>query len=118
MIPALRSKSYPQRLKDLQLISLERRRLRGQLIETFKYLKGFTKACPEGLFDRDYDERTRNNGQKLKVKRFNTTIAEHFYPIKITQTWNNLPHDVVNSGSVNTFKNRLDKHWETHPPNC
>ena len=41
MIPEIRNHSYSQRLKDLNLISLEQRRLRGQLIKVFKYLWGF-----------------------------------------------------------------------------
>ena len=116
MIPELRFKTYPQRLEELKLISLERRRLRGQLIETYKYLNGFTKASPEGLFDRDPNQRNRNNGQKLQLKPFRTSVAENFFPIKIPTIWNRLPYDVVNCNTVNTFKNRLDKHWETNPP--
>ena len=38
-----------------------------------------------------------------------------FFPHNIT-TWNSLPYDVVNSGTVNTFKNHLDAHWEDNPP--
>ena len=83
VIPELRNKTYPQRLADLKLISLKRRRLRCQLIGTSKYLNGFTKVSPEGLFDRDYDQRNRNNGQKLRVKLFRSSVAEHFFPIKI-----------------------------------
>jgi len=116
LIPELRNKTYPQRLSKLQLISLERRRVRGQLIETFKYLNGFTRASPEGLFDRDYNPRNRNNGQKLQLKPFRTSVAENFFPMKMPTIWNRLPYDVVNSNNVNTFKNRLDKHWETNPP--
>ena len=33
------------------------------------------------------------------------------FGLRIVTTWNNLP-EVVNSTSVNTFKRRLDKHWE------
>ncbi len=43
MIPSLRNKSYEERLASLNLFSLEKRRLRGKLIECFKILKGFTK---------------------------------------------------------------------------
>ena len=111
LIPALRGKSYPERLKELGLITLERRRLRGQLIETYKYLYGFNNVDPIGIFDRDENERLRNNGLKLKVKRFNTTVAQHFFPIEIPRVWNRLPNNVVESESVNQFKNRLDKHW-------
>ena len=41
MIPEITNHSYSQRLKDLNLISLQQRRLRGQLIEVFKYLLRF-----------------------------------------------------------------------------
>ena len=115
-IPEIRNRSYQQRLKDLKLISLVQRRLRGQLIEVFKYLNIFNNVSPIGLFDYDFNDRTRNNGIKLVVKRFNTSVAPHFFPINITTTWNSLPHDVVNSGTVNTFKNHLDAHWEDNPP--
>ena len=39
-----------------------------------------------------------------------------FSPINIKTTWNTLPYGVVNSRAVNTFKNRLDAHWEDNPP--
>ena len=53
---------------------------------------------------------------KLIVKHFNTSVAQHFYPIKITTTWNALPSEVVSSRTVNCFKNSLDKHWAENPP--
>ena len=53
--------------------------------------------------------------EKLIVKRFNTSVAEHFSPMNITTTWNALPYDVVNSRTVNTFKNHLDAHREDNP---
>ena len=116
IIPEIRNHSYSQRFKDLNLIGLEQRRLRGQLIEVLKYLRRFNNATARGLFDRDSNDRTRNNGEKLIVKRFNTSIVKHFYPMKITTTWNALPSDIVSSRTVNTFKNRLDQHWELNPP--
>ena len=116
MIPEIRNHSYSQRLKDLNLINLEQRRLRGQLIEVFKYLRRFNNATARGLFDSDFNDKTRNNGEKLIVKRFNTSIAQHFYPIKITTTWNALPSDIVSSRTVNTFKNRLEQRCELNPP--
>ena len=105
-------------IQELDLISLVQRRLRGQqlLIEVFKYLNGFTTASARGLFDYDLNDRTRNNGTKLKVKYFNTSVAQHFYSIKITITWNALPYEAVSSRTVNSFKNSLDKHWSENPP--
>ena len=48
------------------------------------------------------NDRTRNNGAKLIVKFFNTSVAQLFYPIKITTTQNALPNEVVSS-TVNSF---------------
>ena len=67
MIPEITNNSYSQRLKHLNLISFEQRRLRGQLIEVFKYLKRLNNTTARGLFDCDFNDRTRNY-----VKRFNT----------------------------------------------
>ena len=67
MIPEIRNHSYHQRIQDLGLISLEQRRLRGQLIEVFKYLNQFTTASARVLFDYDLNDRTRNTGAKLIV---------------------------------------------------
>ncbi|KAF2362482.1 hypothetical protein FHG87_006756 [Trinorchestia longiramus] len=53
MIPELRNLTYERRLQRLELISVEQRRLRGQLIETFKYLNGLNNVTLEGLFERD-----------------------------------------------------------------
>ena len=57
----------------------------------------------------------RNNGAKLIVKHFNTSVDQHFHPIKITPTWNALPSEVASSRTVNSFKNSLDKHWAENP---
>ncbi len=50
MIPSLRNKSYEDRLIRLNLFSLEKRRLRGKLIECLKILKGFTNVDVKRLF--------------------------------------------------------------------
>ena len=75
----------------------------------------FITASARGLFDYDLNDRTRTNGAKLIVKYFNTSVAQHIYPIKITTTWNALPIEVVSSRTVNSFKNSLDKHWAENP---
>ena len=76
----------------------------------FKCLNEFTTASARGLFDYDLNDSTRNNGAILIVKHFNTSVAHHFYPIKITTNWNALPSEVVSSRTLNSFKNSLDKH--------
>ena len=112
-----RNHSYHQRIQDLDLISLVQRRQWGKLIEVFKYQNRFTSDIARGLFDYDLNDRTRNNVAKLIVKHFNTSVAQHFYPIKITTTCNALPWSCNQQNCVNTYKNSLDKHWAENPPN-
>ena len=50
MILGMRSKRYEERLKQLKLPSLAFKRLRGEVIETFKVLKGFENVRKENLF--------------------------------------------------------------------
>ena len=69
MIRGLDYLSYEDRLKTLSLFSLEKRRLRGDLIAAFQYLKGAYKIDGEGHFIRKCSARTRGNGFKLKEGR-------------------------------------------------
>ena len=108
LIPSLRHKSYPERLEELDLFSLESRRLRGQLIEVFKILRGFDNVDFRNLFELS-EGVTRNHGYKLELKRYHRDLCGNFFTYSICDKWNSLPADVVNSNSVGQFKSRLDK---------
>ncbi len=56
MTPYLRNKSYEERLARLNLFSLEKRRLRGKLIENFEIRKGFTNVDASKLFSVDHEQ--------------------------------------------------------------
>ena len=111
LIPAIRNLPYSTRLQRLHLHSLELRRIRGQLIEVFKILNGFDEA--ENLLFRNCNSVTRNNGCKLRGSRFKTDIAKNFFSNRIVNAWNLLPSSLVSSDSINQFKNRLDKFFES-----
>ncbi|KAF2352390.1 hypothetical protein FHG87_016854, partial [Trinorchestia longiramus] len=74
------------------------------------YLDSLNDVKLEGLFDRDDNVLTRNNDQKLIIRNFKTSQALNFFPFKIPETWNQLPENIVSAGTVNTFKNCLDKY--------
>ncbi|KAF2351811.1 hypothetical protein FHG87_017432 [Trinorchestia longiramus] len=114
-IPELRNFSYERRLQHLELLSVKQNRLRRQLIETYKYLNGLNDVNLEGLFEKVGYMRTRNNGQKLILRSFKAFQAKNFFPVKIASSWNQLPENIVSAGTVNTFKNHVDKYWITNP---
>ena len=67
LIPGLARLSYEERLKETGLYTLERRRLRGDMIEMFKIMKGIDKLSADELFNRVDSDRTR--GHSLRVKK-------------------------------------------------
>ena len=115
MMPRLRNKSYEERLKELNLFSLSKRRMRGDLIEVYKIFKGYDNINVNDYFTIDRSNVTRNNGFKIIGKRFRTHESKHFFFNRVVNVWNGLPAHVVNSNTIETFKNRLDKYFENSP---
>ena len=110
MIHNIRNLPYEERLKRLNLHSLERRRVRGDMIEVFKWFKGINKGDINRVLKLSNHNRTRSNGYKLDKFRFRKDIGKNWFGNRVVDTWNSLPNTVVSANTLDTFKNRLDTH--------
>ena len=116
MIGDMKNLSYEERLQKLNIQSLESRRTRGDMIDTYKYLNGFYDIDPNRLFSfvRDrHNKDTRSYSQNCLVpEKTSLNIRKYFYTNRVTTTWNWLPSDIKDATSVNGFKNLYDDYTE------
>jgi len=110
MMRGLEHLPYEERLRELGLFSLEKKRLRGDLRNAYKYLRG-GRAQEDGarLSPVVPSDRTRGNGHQLKHRKFLLNTRKNFFPLRVMEPWPRLPREVVESPSLEIFQTSLDK---------
>ena len=101
MIDGIGLLSYENRLKALNLTTLLERRVRGDLIETFKIHSGLVDYG-QNLF------KASSSGNKLVSRPGDQNKFKHgFLSRRVIQYWNKLPNDIKSAKTVESFKNKL-----------
>ena len=111
LVKSLSALTYEDRLVSLQLQSLYCRRQRGDLIEAFKILNDFTNVQMGAAFTLNTTQFTRGHPFKFVKSRCNLELRRHFFTNRVVTQWNSLPSYVVCVPTVNSFKSKLDNHW-------
>jgi len=107
MMRGLKCLLYEERLRDLGLFSLEERRLRGNLKNTYKHLQCGSQEDEAWLFSAVPSNRTGGNGHNLAHRKFHLSTRENFFTMIATEHWSRLLREVVVS-PLEIFKTYLD----------
>ena len=116
-LPLMSEISYKDRLKFLKLPTLEYRRYRRDMIEAYKLSHEiYDKGTTDGFFNYCSAEMTeyklRKHQYEFCKEKWSKDVKRFSFKNRIADQWNNLPENVVNAPTLNSFKNRLDKLWE------
>jgi ribonuclease P/MRP protein subunit RPP40 len=111
-VVGFRGVPYHDRLQRLGLYSLERRRLRGDLIEVYKMVRGLSGIHMGDLIEFRNGRELRGHSKKLAKKRCKLELRKGFFTHRVVNPWNSLPDKVIEATSVVSFKRKLDEHWE------
>ena len=90
------------------MFSLERRRLKGDLIVVYSFLKREGGRAGAKPFSLAINDRLQGNGRKICQGRFRLGVRKRFYIQRMVEQWNEFPRDVVMAPRLTVFKKRLD----------
>ncbi|KAK3098476.1 hypothetical protein FSP39_019799 [Pinctada imbricata] len=113
MLHSISHLSYTERLKWLGLPTLQYRRLRADMVETFRIIHDIDNINDrENIFPFSKTQ-TRGHEFKLAKNYCRTNVRKFSFSQRIVDRWNKLPTSVVTCKSVNSFKNQLNIHWKS-----
>ena len=108
MVPGMKHLSYDTRLAQLGLWTLEERRHRADLLEVFRMYKGLSLTPFCQFFTLSPVNSTRGHSAKVLKHRCSLDLRRFFFSERVIDRWNSLPQSVIDSSSINVFKNGLN----------
>ena len=111
LVPELRGMTYEERLRELNLSTLDYRRKRFDIIQVYKIVHKIDNVDMNTFFKFADNSGTRGHNLKLYKPKAKKSIRLNSFGHRTISTWNNLPESIVNCTSVISFKTNLDKLW-------
>lgn len=108
MILGVQHLSHEKKLKDMGLFILEKKRLRGDLINVHKFLMGGFQEDEVRHFSVVPSDRTRGKGHKMQHRKFCLSMSKKFFTVMVTEHWSRLSREAVEAPSVEVFQSCLD----------
>jgi len=107
MIDGCKNLKYEQRLKKLNLTTVEERHKRLDMIQVYKILNDRTNIYPKDFLKLS-DRPGRKNSKKIFKNRINKELKKNGFNFRIIDKWNELPDRVILAENVNMFKGEYD----------
>ena len=102
---------YGDRLRQLNLPSLQHRRRRGDMIQVYKIISGIDRVDPDRIFEFRKNSTTRGHEKKLFKHMSRLNVRKEAFSQRTVNDWNSLPQTVIEAETLDQFKSRLDRHW-------
>ena len=115
LVLGMENKEYSERLAELKLPSLEYRRKRADVMQTYKIMNNIDKIDEKKFFKPCKDVRTRGHTMRVQKTQCKSLVRRNTFSQRVVNDWNALPDAVVTSGSINQFKGRLGRWWKNDP---
>ncbi len=110
-VKSFRRLTYPVRLHELKLSSMERHSLRATLITVYKLLHSYVNVFAEEFFEQRAAGNLRGHNFKVRQPRFYLARRKAAFAVRSARPWNRpLPHTTELS-TVSSSKDRLDVNW-------
>ena len=119
LVPGLSHLSYEERLRQLNLETLEHRRRRADVLEVYRILSGnhlLNKSCrcevcpTKEMLQRSVNTTTRGHSLKLETQ-LATGHRRSFFAARVVKDWNALSESTVSAKTISGFKAGLTKDW-------
>ena len=116
MVAGLKGRTYQDKLREVGLTSLEDRRERGDMIQTFKIIQGIDHV-EAGTWFSMANERGREGAVNTRISKDTTRLVEgnsnyeirrNFFSQRVPSRWNSLPEATRQKSSVLGFKAAYD----------
>ena len=115
LIKSIKDKAYPDRLRILNLDSLQFRRRRNDIIQVFRIIRKIDKLHLSSFFTLHTQVATRGHELKLAKPRALTNCRLKSFSHRVVNDWNNLKPETIKCTTLNAFKNALSREWKNHP---
>ena len=114
LIPGLSGSTYKEKLAELNLDTLEDRRVRQDQILVYRIITGKDRVDPHTLFQfygvTARPTRTSSYPWNIIEPRSRTELRRNYFTNRVASIWNALPVEVKSAPTVNSFKARYDAH--------